>query len=223
MTKEIKIYLIINLLCYIFIITNLLVTRNNLYFKIIDILELSTYIPDNQSINMVPFKSIFSIYLESEYIFSIGLPNIFINLFLLTPLIIVILFFIPSLNFLYTILIGTLLSVSIESLQLFLNSGHFDIDDIILNVISSIIAYLIYSKLKKEHVYLSLGIVNLVLVFTLLNIFYPNILIISLLIVFLFYNFFCKIIYQKIYFIQNLIFFTILFISNICFNFFFKG
>ena len=52
-------------------------------------------------------------------------------------------------TFTKTIFICFLISLFFESFQLLTNLGSFDIDDIILNVLSCIIGYLIYLQLKK--------------------------------------------------------------------------
>jgi Glycopeptide antibiotics resistance protein len=58
-------------------------------------------------------------------------------------------FFIPALGkknrgFLKVILIGALVSISIESLQFVLNTGVTDIDDVIFNTIGAAVGYLLY-------------------------------------------------------------------------------
>lgn len=58
-------------------------------------------------------------------------------------------FFIPALskrhlNFLQVVLMGAMISVSIEALQFVLNTGVTDIDDVIFNTLGAVVGYLLY-------------------------------------------------------------------------------
>lgn len=102
-------------------------------------------------INLIPFRIFYDIYIEvfksdniSYFIISfIGNIIIFIPLGILIPL----LYKISSKK---VILIGFLISLSIEIIQLFLKRGT-DIDDLILNTLGVFIGTLIYKKIGGKH------------------------------------------------------------------------
>jgi len=109
-------------------------------------MNISNYVKMNS--NVIPFKTIIW-YLQSYFEHSITLRtmilNIFGNMILLAPMGILL----PILsikqrqfkNFISTIL---LIIVTIEVLQLFTNTGRFDIDDFILNISGAVMFYGLY-------------------------------------------------------------------------------
>ncbi len=109
-------------------------------------MNISNYVKMNS--NVIPFKTIIW-YLQSYFEHSITLRTMILNLFgnmiLLAPMGILL----PILsikqrqfkNFISTIL---LIIVTIEVLQLFTNTGRFDIDDLILNISGAVIFYGLY-------------------------------------------------------------------------------
>ncbi|MFC6323612.1 VanZ family protein [Companilactobacillus baiquanensis] len=79
--------------------------------------------------------------------------NLYGNIFWFIPMG----FFIPALgikrNFLKVLIMGALISVSIEAMQFILNTGVTDIDDVIFNTIGTAIGFLLYwvcYKVKKR-------------------------------------------------------------------------
>lgn len=104
---------------------------------------------DSVSVNIIPLETIMG-YVKAFFNNSANLNiiayNLVGNIVCLTPLA----FFLPRLfekqNKFKTFLITTMgIALSIEILQLITMSGTFDIDDIILNVIGALIAYLVLS------------------------------------------------------------------------------
>ena len=90
-------------------------------------------------INIKPFKEILRYNITSKYF----IKNVIGNILLFIPFSLFICFYL-NINKLYIIIIiSFILSLTIEFIQI--NIGRvFDIDDIILNIISSIIGYFIY-------------------------------------------------------------------------------
>ena len=99
-------------------------------------------------INFIPFKTILY-YLGSNQGFSVSVENILGNILAFSPLG----FLLPVLFNKYKKLkniffISVSVSLSIEIVQLFLNIGSCDIDDLILNVIGAILGFGVYNVLN---------------------------------------------------------------------------
>ncbi|QSX06570.1 VanZ family protein [Sedimentibacter sp. zth1] len=111
------------------------------------------YIPGmHRSMNLVPFMS----YRQAMFDFSnIGMSQLIFNIILFIP----IGFLLPICNYRFekwykTIIIGLSLTILIETTQLIFNGGVFDVDDIINNVLGTILGYslitTILSVVKKD-------------------------------------------------------------------------
>lgn len=97
------------------------------------------------NLNLIPFKTIIPFIKELPSIYSIR--NIFGNIILFIPL-----GFFPVFldkSFKNTLLFSTIFILLIEITQLIFYFGYFDIDDFILNLLGSIVGYLIAKSLKK--------------------------------------------------------------------------
>lgn len=94
--------------------------------------------------NLKPFKEMFRYSVSSKFF----LKNVVGNILLFIPYSLFISYYF-KINKLYIIIIlGFIFSLTIELIQI--NIGRvFDIDDIILNIISSIIGYIVYKVFKK--------------------------------------------------------------------------
>lgn len=90
--------------------------------------------------NLIPFKTIIP-YLSGKNGFLIPMINILGNIIALVPAGFLIPFIYNKMNWRKTILLAILLGVSIETIQLILHIGIFDIDDIILNALGVIIGF----------------------------------------------------------------------------------
>ena len=76
------------------------------------------------------------------------ISNLVGNLFLLTPLGIILKTKIKNRK--QFILVSFIILFSIETTQLFLKVGSFDIDDVLLNSLGLFVGYLIYKKYKQK-------------------------------------------------------------------------
>lgn len=98
--------------------------------------------------NFVPFKSIMS-YFSGDFTLRVVIANILGNIIIFIPLGI----FIPIIfnkERLTTIVFYSFsLSLTFEVIQILTSLGTFDVDDIILNVLGSIIGYIIYRVFFK--------------------------------------------------------------------------
>lgn len=99
--------------------------------------------------NFIPFKSIIENF-NSILGVSFGLYNIIGNFLMLTPLVIL-LPLVVKLDKKKMFLTLLVVSLTIEVMQLILNIGAFDIDDIILNVGGAYLLYLIILKTKFNY------------------------------------------------------------------------
>lgn len=98
-------------------------------------------------INIKPFKEIFRYNITSKYF----IKNMIGNILLFIPYSLFVSYYL-KLNKLYIIIIMSfILSFSIEFIQIKIGRV-FDIDDIILNMVSSIIGYFIYKLFKRGNV-----------------------------------------------------------------------
>lgn len=99
--------------------------------------------------NFVPLASINE--LLNHFYFLVPLKNILGNIILFIPLgFILVLKFKRINNLLSVVLVGVLSSTFIEIIQLLLPNRAFDIDDIILNALGSMIGFLILKATKTE-------------------------------------------------------------------------
>lgn len=115
--------------------------------------SFSTYIHSN--VNLIPFKTIqvyYNGYINHRAYSSIAFTNLVANLLIFLPMGI----FIPSLfkktNIIKFIILTFMILLGVETLQLVLKIGIFDIDDIILNFSGAFLGYIlykIYSVIKK--------------------------------------------------------------------------
>ncbi|WP_342541786.1 VanZ family protein [Paenisporosarcina sp. FSL H8-0542] len=100
----------------------------------------------------MPFASINE--LLNHFYYMVPLRNILGNIILFTPLgFILILKFKRLNNMMSVVLVGVLSSTFIEIIQLLLPNRSFDIDDIILNTLGTMIGLLILKVTKIEKIF----------------------------------------------------------------------
>lgn len=98
--------------------------------------------------NLVPFRTI-ETYM-SDLSFSVAFMNIFGNIIPFIPMGFLIPMAFPSQrNIIKTMIFCFLLILNVEILQLILFLGSFDIDDIILNLLSCFIGFIIFKAYKN--------------------------------------------------------------------------
>jgi glycopeptide antibiotics resistance protein len=98
--------------------------------------------------NLIPFKTILP-YLMGEGGLIIGGLNIGGNIALLIPIGFLFPFVYQKMDWKKTIMLSIVSGLSIESTQVILKVGIFDIDDVILNAIGVIIGYWVYTFFPK--------------------------------------------------------------------------
>lgn len=112
-------------------------------------LQVSTY--GNGTINLIPFKTVYS-YLTHNAAMSdwgeISKLNLLANLGLFLPLGFLFPLIYPKKEK-YTVLVGGLLSLFIEIVQIFVERSS-DVDDLLLNIIGTGIGYFIYKIIVKK-------------------------------------------------------------------------
>lgn len=114
-------------------------------------LEIATGSEYHSPNNFVPFASINE--LINHFYFMVPLKNILGNIVLFVPLgFILSLKFKQINNLLSVVLIGIFSSTLIEFTQLLLPNRAFDVDDIILNILGSMIGFLILKVSKVEKI-----------------------------------------------------------------------
>lgn len=95
------------------------------------------------SANFIPFKTI-KMYIRYRSSLN-SFANLFGNLFILTPLGILLPFAWRKKHSVFLITaVGFLVSMAVETLQLVLGVGAFDVDDLILNTLGVIVGYVLY-------------------------------------------------------------------------------
>ena len=98
--------------------------------------------------NLVPFRTI-ETYI-SDLSFSVAFMNIFGNIIPFIPMGFLLPMAFPSQrNIIKTMISSFLLILSVEILQLILFLGSFDIDDIILNLLSCFIGFILFKVYKN--------------------------------------------------------------------------
>ena len=102
--------------------------------------------------NFVPFASIND--LLHHFYYRVPLRNILGNIILFMPLgFILVLKFKRLNNMMSVVLVGVLSSTCIEIIQLLLPNRAFDIDDIILNTLGTMIGFLVLKATKIEKIF----------------------------------------------------------------------
>ncbi|WP_163101630.1 VanZ family protein [Peribacillus alkalitolerans] len=136
---------VVNLLYYISVMVVIGLTLFPL-----EIVTSSEEFPElNLPSNFVPFASIYEL-LNSHY-YMVSLKNILGNIILFVPLgFILVLKYKRINNLRNVILVGLLTSLLIELIQLTLPNRAFDIDDIILNALGTMIGFLICKVIRIE-------------------------------------------------------------------------
>ena len=127
---------------YLIIAAKILVFR----YPLTDILRLwdkSIITFGLSSANFIPFKTI-KMYIRYRSSLN-SFANLFGNLFILTPLGILLPFAWKKKHSVFLITaVGFLVSMAVETLQLVLGVGAFDVDDLILNTLGVIVGYILY-------------------------------------------------------------------------------
>ena len=103
-------------------------------------------------INLIPFKNIIKVitdYIINEVSLRFFIRNIFGNLIAFTPFAYFFIVIFKTKNIKKFSIIMFFIILFIETMQLVFKIGFFDIDDIILNLIGSIVAFLILQKTLK--------------------------------------------------------------------------
>ncbi|MBO4808716.1 MAG: VanZ family protein [Lachnospiraceae bacterium] len=130
---------------YLIIAARILVFRYPLseFYHILRLWDKSIVTYGLSRANFIPFKTI-NMYIRYRYSLN-SFANLFGNLFILAPLG----FLLPFAwkkkhNVLLMTAIGFLVSMAVETLQLVLGVGAFDVDDLILNTLGVIVGYMCY-------------------------------------------------------------------------------
>jgi len=98
--------------------------------------------------NLLPFRTILA-YLRGEKGLMIGGINLIGNIILLIPMGLLLPLVFPKLNWKRTIVLAAAIGFSIEGIQVLLQIGIFDIDDVILNGLGIVAGYWGYQILEK--------------------------------------------------------------------------
>lgn len=100
-------------------------------------------------IQIIPFLDAYKQYLDGTLIAHYLIGDLFLNLILFMPLVVVLLVIDSDVS-LKTIVLSILsVSTSVEILEVVLRFGSFDTQDILMNIIGAIFTYLIVKKLIK--------------------------------------------------------------------------
>jgi glycopeptide antibiotics resistance protein len=130
---------------YLIIAAKILVFRYPLteFYHILRLWDKSIITFGLSSANFIPFKTI-KMYIRYRSSLN-SFANLFGNLFILTPLGIILPFAWRKKHSVFLITaIGFLVSMAVETLQLVLGVGAFDVDDLILNTLGVIVGYILY-------------------------------------------------------------------------------
>ncbi|MDO4377552.1 MAG: VanZ family protein [Erysipelotrichia bacterium] len=123
-------------------------------FILIDLLLLAREVDMEVGVNIIPFYSfkMFIPLLKSGYqsYRYLAISNLFGNILIFIPMgIFLPLIFKRNNNFLYLLINTFLISLSIEVIQYYTKLGTADVDDIILNVLGSVLGFAIYKIWKR--------------------------------------------------------------------------
>ncbi len=143
------------LLLFIFVVYHIGLASQTIVPKYISDLQLPYW--NNSQINLIPFQTLdnyFSLRDVAGYR-SISFINLLGNIFLFTPLG----FLTPILwkrfqSTSYILLLGFLVTLCIESIQLFIGRST-DVDDMILNILGVLVGFFIYRMMRSMIIYLN--------------------------------------------------------------------
>ena len=110
--------------------------------------------------NLVPFRTIVP-YLLGDKGLIIGGLNIVGNIALLVPMGLLIPLFFPNLTWKKSLVLAVASGLAIETLQMLLRVGIFDIDDVILNALGVMVGYwafIVVAKWLRERKYRHIGV-----------------------------------------------------------------
>lgn len=128
-----------NLLLYLFFCVYVLILFAFLFLKITSF----------QSVNFIPFRTIFE-YLSGDMLAQAFAPsNIIGNIVLFFPLGIYFTLFNPNKKLSINVAMVALVSIFVEIMQFLFKVGATDIDDVILNTLGGLIGVLIFKLLNK--------------------------------------------------------------------------
>jgi len=101
---------------------------------------------ENYRYNLVPFKEISRFYIYKDVVgFSSFMLNLFGNILVFIPFGLILPVIRVRKKKLFNVILSTfLLSLLIETIQLFLRVGAFDVDDLILNTMGGVIGYILF-------------------------------------------------------------------------------
>ncbi len=157
--KEIPDYVYLGVFClsiigsfFIFLVKRKAGWRNISFLLLIEYIYMiyaSTVIyrdsSDGRKTNFVPFWSYRKCFQHETLYFD---PEIVLNIIVFIPVGLLLALSLKRINWLNTLLIGCILSFSIEAMQFFLKRGLSEIDDIFSNTIGCMIGYSIYEISK---------------------------------------------------------------------------
>lgn len=136
---------------YILLVLNFIVIKFNGDIRdVINTIQLNIWRRDQGGLNanLVPFRTI-ETYI-SDLSFSVAFMNILGNIIPFIPMGFLIPMAFPShRNIIKTMISCFLLILSVEILQLILFLGSFDIDDVILNLLSCFIGFILFKAYKN--------------------------------------------------------------------------
>ena len=145
-TKKLKVFLLIMYLAFIS------------YFGFIAKIAGRTQFHNNE-LNLVPFNTVRQYFLITDISDLLEFViNIFGNLIVFMPVGMFIPFLFPNKvwtsRISYVLIIGFLFSLGVESIQLIMSVGVFDVDDLLLNTLGALIGWYlvrIISNVRNEH------------------------------------------------------------------------
>ncbi len=126
-------FMLLSTILYLGLLIKIIVFKNGTYYQ--------------NNINL----TLFSFIKEYQYlgITKNFIINVFGNIILFMPLSIILKYYFNFLRNGHIIFIGTFTSISFELIQLATNWGIFDVDDVLLNTLGTILGILVYYLIKK--------------------------------------------------------------------------
>lgn len=137
------------LIIYSFILVKMMILRD------IPVIKIGHMIfnfggPDaNGQANFIPFLTIFSYLFGNKGLLIVGV-NLIGNIVLLIPFGFLLSFVIKNITWKKSLAIAVVICLAIETTQVILHTGIFDIDDVLLNGLGVMIGYWVYKALSKS-------------------------------------------------------------------------
>jgi glycopeptide antibiotics resistance protein len=148
--RLIRLFFIICLIVYLILLIKLIILKfpDTMISAMLNGWSIQGVIRSIRAANIIPFRTIFNSLFNAQLV--VELPTLIYNILAFVPLgILLPLISDKARNWRVVLLVGVIVSLSLEVIQLVTLLGEADIDDVILNVTGTLIGYGVFAMAQK--------------------------------------------------------------------------